>query len=167
MSRGEFQLRMGLTRVAATLHHKLERIASIAVIMFAFGSVGCRIGPARTASNPQISVSGSETWKIAERTWEVQETALLLFPEGESMLVVKALYDGRPGPQQSPLAQELARYALEQGYLDRARDKLRPADRVKLANRIGVALVRQAGSSMLSIASSHRYNFTLEELSQK
>ena len=112
--------------VAATLHHKLERIASIAVIMFAFGSVGCRIGPTRTASNPQISVSGSETWKIAERTWEVQETALLLFPEGESMLVVKALYDGRPGPQQSPLAQELARYALEQGYLDRARDKLRP-----------------------------------------
>ena len=132
--------------------------------------VGAACGPGgatRTTGNPQVRVEGPETWNVGQRSWEIEETAVIYFHNGDCMLVVKAFHDEDPGPEHEPLARELAAYAVEHGYLKKAQAKL-PEDRCRtLADRVGVALIQKLRTPAGSIARGRKYNFPVSELIQQ
>jgi hypothetical protein len=85
----------------------------------------------------------------------------------EPMLAVKALFDGKPGPTDEPLARELAGYALRHGYLEKASSALPADERVSLAGNIGVALISKSSTPLGSMAQGYRYNFSIEDLEKQ
>lgn len=138
--------------------HGTVSVSWWALILLICLVAGCgQSRPPRTAQNPQVRVSGRETWSLTTGDTVVLETALLKFHDGEAMLVVKASCE-TPGPMEKPLAKELAEYAVQHKYLKKAEARRSLLRAKKLGNRIGVALVAPDGKS------GYRFNFSLDEL---
>lgn len=120
----------------------------------------------RTTLNPQIPVSGPETWTVGVREWSIEGTDLILSPDGSAMLAVKALFQEKAGPSQEPLARELATYALHHGYLEKAASALPEDGRFSVAANIGVALINRVSTPVGSVAGGYRYNFQAKDLQE-
>lgn len=97
--------------------------------------------------------------------YEIHQTAIVVFPNGEQLFVVKALYDGPLAESERPAALTLARYAVAHGYPARANTLRINGKPPSVGGNVGVALMRRVEAVGQSIATGYRFRFSAEELS--
>jgi hypothetical protein len=116
----------------------------------------------QTSSNQESPVTGREVWSVSGTNYDIQGTALLTMGNGQTMFVVKALCDFTPGKAHKPLAQSLARYAVDHGYLAKLPRPSGAAPR--FSEVVGVALMQKPKDRSSTPSSGYRYSFALAEI---
>ena len=83
----------------------------------AFFVSGCgKAPPTQTSTNPELPLTGAEVWKVDGTNFNVEGTAALVMGNGQTLVVVKALCDFRADGSHRPIAEALAKYAVDHGY---------------------------------------------------
>ena len=99
----------------------------------------------RTSEFPEKEISSSETWKIQNVKYTIENTGIILYPTGERLFILKCLvdFDVNQGNQRQ-LAKMLAKYAYDFGYYERAKNSIKEEQHSQLGEAIGVSLIKKS-----------------------
>jgi len=121
----------------------------------------------QTSPNPEFPITGAEVWSVLGTNYNVEGTSLLVMGNGQTMFIVKALINFKPDATHKPIAQSLAKYAVEHGYHKKVSASWGNGVAQPFSGVIGVALIRQSSSGLLSLNSGYRYTFPVKDLEEK
>jgi hypothetical protein len=121
----------------------------------------------QTSSNPEFPITGAEVWNVRGTNYNIEGTSLLVMGNGQTLFVIKALCNFAPDVTHKPIAQSLAKYAVEHGYHKKVSASWRNGIAQPFSGVIGVALIQQSGSGILTLSSGYRYTFQVSELEGK
>jgi len=77
---------------------------------------------------------------------------------------IRVLISEKPSVRNKPMAKPIAKYALDNGYLDMARKFKFNGSPVVLVPKIGVAVIRRTGPNFFNHAQGYRFQFNTDEL---
>src|SRR5215510_6109155 len=90
----------------------LTTALAVALVVSACG----KAPPTQTSTNPEVPLTGAEVWSLAGTNFNIEGTAALILRNGRTLLVVKALCGFPANASHKPIAQALAKYAVDHGY---------------------------------------------------
>jgi hypothetical protein len=118
----------------------------------------------QTSTNPELPLSGAEVWKVSGTNFNIEGTAALVMGNGQTLLVVKALCDFQANASHKPIAQALAKYAVDHGYQNAITASSRGGKLPPFSGAVGVALTQKRSIGSVAAASGYRYSFKVAEL---
>jgi hypothetical protein len=121
----------------------------------------------QTSSNPEFPITGAEVWSVLGTNYNIEGTSLLVMGNGQTLFVVKALCNFAPDATHKPIAQLLAKYAVEHGYHKRVSASWGNGIAQPFSGVVGVALIQQSSKDFLTLSSGYRYTFPITELEGK
>jgi hypothetical protein len=133
---------------------------AIALLVSACG----KAPPTQTSTNPELPLTGAEVWKVGGTNFSVEGTAALVMGNGQTLLVVKALCDFQADTSHRPIAQALAKYAVEHGYQKAITESSRGGKLPPFSGAVGVALTQKRSIGSVAASSGYRYSFKAAEL---
>ena len=140
----------------------------IGILIFSsllLGGINCFAGNIKTSQEPEIQVSGEESWMIQGNKYKIDGTMLVrVAPYPSHLYAIRILISEKPSSKHESLARAIAKYAFDNGYLDMARKCKFNSNPVVLVPNIGVAVIRRTGPSFFNHAEGYRFQFNTEEL---
>jgi hypothetical protein len=121
----------------------------------------------QTSSNPEFPITGAEVWSVLGTNYNIEGTSLLVMGNGQTLFVVKALCNFAPDATHKPIAQSLAKYAVEHGYHKKVSASWGNGIAQPFSGVTGVAFIQQRNNSVLTLNSGYRYTFQIQELERK
>jgi hypothetical protein len=170
----------GLAFVAAGFLREFRGNKRMAVfILLGLGMLICTFGTLRsfhlipsfgkppqtqTSFNPEFPITGAEVWSVLGTNYSIEGTSLLVMGNGQTLFVVKALCNFAPDATHKPIAQSLAKYAVEHNYHKKVSASWANGIAQPFSGLIGVALIQQRNNGVLTLSSGYRYTFQIQEL---
>lgn len=134
------------------------------VLCLLFSGSNCLAGHIQTSPGPELQVTGEETWVDQGEKYEIDGTMLVrLTPFPNHIYAIRVLISESPGGQHESFARAVAKYAFDNGYLDKAKKVSFNGSPVVLVPKIGVAVIKRTGPSFLNYAEGYRFQFNIEE----
>jgi len=131
----------------------------------AFFVSGCgKAPPTQTSTNPELPLTGAEIWKVDGTNFNVEGTAALVMGNGQTLLVVKALCDFQADGSHRPIAEALAKYAVDHGYQNALTASSSGGAPRPFSGSVGVALTQKRSIGSVAANSGYRYSFKIAEL---
>jgi hypothetical protein len=120
--------------------------------------------PTQTSTNPELALTGAEVWNVSGTNFNIEGTAALRMGNGQTLLVVKALCDFQANASHKPIAQALAKYAVDHGYQKAIAASSRGGTLPLFSGSVGVALTKRRSIGSVAASSGYRYSFKIAEL---
>jgi hypothetical protein len=129
------------------------------------------IAETRTYNGDVIPLSGEEAWSIGATTYNIEGCMIvpMLISKSprkvEFLFAVKAEFSQKPNESHAPIARDIAKYAKDNGYFDKAKLSLKRMGIPNPLNEVvGVALIKKQSILIGERASGYRYQFPVNEL---
>lgn len=136
----------------------------VSLLMFCSSAIADNV---KTSPGKEIQVTGAEQWKIAGSQYHIDGTMLVkIRPNPIFLYVIRVFVTHDPGKQDKHMARQIARYALVNDYLARAKAIKVSGKPVQLVPDLGVAVVHKIPGLFYSSFKGYKFLFKLSELSK-
>ena len=137
------------------------------LLLIALNLVACDVSTSSmTSPFQEYPVTKIEAWNIGGEDYKINGTAVILFPRDVPMFAVKVLVDRPIGAEHENIAKSIAKYALNNGYFQKATELNIMKDKIKIeiSKDIGVSILYRKEGAVVSKGTGHNYRFKQEEL---
>lgn len=149
--------------ICPRIFNVLRMLISISMFFCLFTASCSQKNQTNTSGNPEVPLTGFETWEIDNVEYIVEGTAYLIMKDENALFIIKVMTPFKPNGSHKQLARLFAIYANSHGYLKKMDSISYNGRPVKFSGAIGVALFEKQETG---ITVGWKYNFTLEELSR-
>lgn len=137
----------------------------LALILFLIPYFTYASPPVKTSMGPEPIITGEETWEIDGEKYLIESTILVqVKPYPNHLYAIKLLISEMPGKHHKKIARKVAKYALNKGYYEKAKQLYFKGKPISLVSKIGVAVIKKQGWILVSKGTGYRFQFNLSEL---
>ena len=148
-------------RVIMTLCGLAVMIAGTSILL-----LGCSVKHGTPSSPfPELMLSGPELWVIDGTAYDILKTGVIIFKDRPVMFFVQVSFDD-PGEHQEHIAKSIARYAIQHGYRERARNVKNRGKPVELSTDMGVSMVKLGKGTFIKQSMGYNFQFSEQDLNQ-